>query len=87
MFDWVFPPPQIYSHYSKNLVPEFTLDRLHMIATTNCHKDFKAHWLQWWNSSPEVREANHFPVHVQSKPLGVWLNGASLWAHVTITIS
>ena len=50
---------------------------------------FKAKWLRWWNSTVEVKEANHFPsaIPLREKVLESWLNRASFWAQVLIQLS
>ncbi len=76
---------QIYSHYSKNRKPEMTIDRFHMVATTNVHFDLKGKWLQWWNASNEVRRSFRFPEQrpIKDRNLVAFLHRASLWAQVT----
>jgi len=57
---------QIESHWSSNISPEMTLEKLQLIATCNVSKEHKVKWLVWWNSSIQTREARRFPL----KPMG-----------------
>ena len=48
-------------HWSRNEVPEMTLEKLQMVATCNMPGAHKAKILKWWNSSAPSREARKFP--------------------------
>ena len=49
--------------------------------------EYKARWLQWWNSSRSVHQSNHFPLETpfKNKTFDAFLNRASFWAHVFFT--
>ena len=60
-----------------------TLEKLQKIATSVVHGTYKMRWLRWWNSSPMLRAANHFPPSpAKEKFLDSFIARASLWAHV-----
>jgi hypothetical protein len=63
-----------------------TIEKLQKVATTHVDACFKAKWLQWWNSSIDVKIKNQFPsvVPLREKVLDDWLNKASFWAQVDI---
>lgn len=74
---------QITTHYGVHSVPQMTLEKLQMIATTPVEPKFKARWLKWWNSSEMARESLRFPLgDVKDKELDAWLIKASFWAQV-----
>jgi hypothetical protein len=81
---FVFMDFQITRHWSMNLKPEMTLDKLQFIATAVVSSNFKVHWLTWWNSSVHTRSALHFPATPFSdKDFESWLNRAAFWAEVS----
>lgn len=76
-------PFQITKHWSQNLKPEMTLDKVQLVATAAVSPQFKSMWLTWWNSSALTREALHFPAAgVSDRDFEAWLNRASFWAGV-----
>ena len=77
---------QIESHWSKNLEPEMTLDKLQVIANSNTSSQYKVRWLKWWNASKHFRAAKKFP----SRPfninaLNAFLHRAVWWSEVNVT--
>jgi hypothetical protein len=61
-----------------------TIEKLQKVATAHVDSHFKAKWLRWWNSPPDVKNKNRFPsdLPLREKVLDIWLNKASLWAQV-----
>jgi hypothetical protein len=48
-------------HFSTFLVTYMTIEKLQKVATTHVDAHYKAKWLRWWNSTPDVKEKNKFP--------------------------
>ena len=70
---------QIDHHYSNFIVTVMTIEKLQKVATTHVDASLKAMWLQWWNSSTDVKIKNQFPsvLPLREKVLNDWLNKAS----------
>jgi hypothetical protein len=78
---------QFTRHWSYNLKPEMTLDKLQLIAIVVVPASFKVRWLSWWNSSALSREALHFPAKpISDKKLEAWLTKASFYVGVTFYV-
>ena len=52
---------QIERHWTLFSVPELTLEKLQLIATSNASPSYKVKWLKWMNSSRASHEARRFP--------------------------
>jgi len=66
------------------MTTDMTIEKLQKVATTNVDASFKARWLQWWNSSADIKLQNKFPpaLPLREKVLDDWLVKASWWAQV-----
>ncbi len=75
---------QIDRHFSSFVVTDMTIEKLQKVATTHVDASFKAKWLEWWNSSTDVKIKNQFPsvLPLREKVLDDWLHKASFWAQV-----
>ncbi len=74
---------QINKHYSSNLKPEMTLERLQLVATAKVQPIYRIRWLKMWNSSAGSRVALRFPVATSTdKEFEAWLHRACFWAEV-----
>jgi hypothetical protein len=38
-----------------------TIEKLQKVATAHVDSHFKAKWLRWWNSPPDVKNKKRFP--------------------------
>ena len=52
---------QIAKHWSMNLLPEMTTEKLQLLATSALPKEEKENVLVLWNKSKQVRLALQFP--------------------------
>jgi len=52
---------QIDRHFSSFLVTDMTIEKLQKVATAHVDSHFKAKWLRWWNSPPDVKNKKRFP--------------------------
>jgi hypothetical protein len=78
---------QITQHWSYNLKPKMTLDKLQFIETVVVLASFKVRWFSWWNSSALSKEALHFSAKpISDKDLEAWLSKASFYARVTFYV-
>lgn len=74
---------QINKHYSSNLKPEMTLERLQLLATAKVQPLYRIRWLKIWNSSAGSRAALRFPLTgTTDKEFEAWLHRACFWAEV-----
>jgi hypothetical protein len=75
---------QIERHWSLYAVPELTLEKLQMIATSNVTASYKVKWLKWLNASGPSREARRFPPRpVNEEKLFTFLTKACWYAGVS----
>jgi hypothetical protein len=62
-----------------------SLEKLQLIAMASATPDFKARWLEFWNSGVHSHQAVHFhPKGFTNKDLESWFKKASLWARISI---
>ena len=70
-------------HWILFSVPELTLEKLQLIATSNASPSYKVKWLKWMNSSEGSREARRFlPRPVNEDKLSTFLAKACWYARV-----
>lgn len=73
-------------HFSENLHPTMSLEKLQKVTTTFVNASVKAKWFCWWNSPIPKRIKNMFPSidPIKEKSLEDWLHRALFWAQVLL---
>ena len=62
---------------------EISLEKLQIVATTAVEPKYKLRWLQWWNSSKNVRKDLKFPKYPTGKDtLKKWVDRTALWTKI-----
>jgi hypothetical protein len=73
----------VEEHWVHNEVPEMTLEKLQLLATSTMSTPHKVKVVKWWNLSGSSREALKFPVPpVSEDKFTIFLGKIVWWAAV-----